>query len=119
MRTSWILAIGLLATTHALAQGIRGVTRRMPTVVPGQTASQFFAAGGVPLNQVNPALATIPGAPQGGGGVGNRGFASAPVQTPVTRPASNASGTWGHRPVAPMAPTGPVSAANTGTATRR
>ena len=119
MRTPWILAFGLLATTHALGQGIRGVTRRMPTVVPGQTASQFFAAGGVPLNPVNPALATIPGAPQGGGGVGNRGFASAPVQTPVARPVGIVAGTWGPRPVAPSASTGPVPAANTRTATRR
>lgn len=30
--------------------GIRGVTRRTPAVVYGQTASQFFGAAGVPLN---------------------------------------------------------------------
>lgn len=82
-----MLTVGLFAVSTGLAQGIRGVTRRMPTVVPGQTASQFFAAGGLPLNPVNPALATIPGAPQNAG-AGGRGFVAAPMPAirPVTLP---------------------------------
>lgn len=51
------------------AQGIRGVTRRTPTVVYGQNASQFFAAGGVPLNAPTN-VGAIPGSPQGSPGAG-------------------------------------------------
>ena len=119
MSPSWILVIGLFSASTALAQGIRGVTRRMPTVVPGQTASQFFTAGGIPLNPVNPALATIPGAPQASGGAGNRGYASAPVQNPMARPAGALTATMMQRPGAPLPPNGPVPANTTGNPARR
>lgn len=78
-----MLVLSLFVASTALAQGIRGVTRRTPTVVYGQNASQFFAAGGLPLNPVNPALANVPGASQNGA-MSARGFVSTPV--PSVRP---------------------------------
>jgi hypothetical protein len=57
-----VLALAALLAPVIHAQGIRGVTRRTPTVVHGQTAAQFFAAGGVPLNTPTN-VTTIPGAP--------------------------------------------------------
>lgn len=83
MSPTLIAFVCLFAVSPALAQGIRGVTRRTPTVVYGQNASQFFAAGGLPLNPVNPALANVPGASQNGA-MGGRGFVASPV--PVARP---------------------------------
>ena len=105
MRASLILALFAVTASTAWAQGIRGVTRRTPTVIPGQTASQFFAAGGLPLNPVNPALANVPGASQNAG-AGNRGFAAAPL--PMVRPTIGASApSVAHRPALPVAqPTG-------------
>jgi hypothetical protein len=85
MNRHWIVGMGFVmfwAASTASAQGIRGVTRRTPTVVQGQVASQFFAAGGLPLNPVNPGLATLPGSPQSGA-MGARGFAMTPQ--PATR----------------------------------
>jgi hypothetical protein len=67
-----ILRVALPLAALALrseAQGIRGVTRRTPTVVYGQNASQFFAAGGVPLNAPTN-VGSIPGSPQGAPGAG-------------------------------------------------
>jgi len=78
MNPPLIAIVCLFAASTASAQGIRGVTRRTPTVVYGQNASQFFAAGGLPLNPVNPALANVPGASQNGG-TGGRGFVASPV----------------------------------------
>ena len=113
MRPSLVLGLFAVAASTAWAQGIRGVTRRTPTVIQGQTASQFFAAGGLPLNPVNPALANVPGASQNGGG-GIRGFAAAPQ--PMVQPAVGGSGpSVSHRPALPVAqPTGypPQAAAN-------
>lgn len=79
MNRSWMLAVGLtlIVANSGWAQGIRGVTRRTPNLMAGQTASQFFAAGGLPLNPVNPALATMPGALQGAPG-GGQGWVAAP-----------------------------------------
>jgi hypothetical protein len=75
MRLLWWMALYSCAASVSLAQGIRGVTRRTPTVIQGQMASQFFAAGGVPLNPVNPALATAPGVSPNSA-QGNRGVAA-------------------------------------------
>ena len=82
------LRIALLVAASALsseAQGIRGVTRRTPTVVYGQGASQFFAAGGVPLNAPTN-VGGIPGSPQGANGAGlaqqGRPFPQGPVAQP-------------------------------------
>lgn len=83
MRVLWWMALSYCAASVTVAQGIRGVTRRTPTVIHGQTASQFFAAGGVPLNSVNPALAIVPGASPNSAPA-NRGIASMPA--PMIRP---------------------------------
>ena len=91
MSLMWWMALYSCAASVALAQGIRGVTRRTPTVVQGQMASQFFAAGGVPLNPVNPALATAPGASPNSA-LGNRGVAAMPA--PMVRA--------GNGPIAPL-----------------
>lgn len=107
-----MLTLGLFAVSTSLAQGIRGVTRRMPTVVPGQTASQFFAAGGLPLNPANPALATIPGAPQNTG-AGNRGFVSAPM--PAIRPNTSPNAQQTQRPAPGLPQAGPVYSASPST----
>ena len=84
----FLLRIALTLAALALkseAQGIRGVTRRTPTVVYGQNASQFFAAGGVPLNAPTN-VGGIPGSPQGANGAGlaqqRRPFPQGPVAQP-------------------------------------
>lgn len=99
MRRNLMTVFCLFVASTAFAQGIRGVTRRTPTVVYGQNASQFFAAGGLPLNPVNPGLANVPGASQIAG-MGTRGLVSSPVPairaggfpasptTPIQRPAA-------------------------------
>lgn len=99
MRRNLMPFLCLCVASTAFAQGIRGVTRRTPTVVYGQNASQFFAAGGLPLNPVNPGLANVPGAAQNAA-MGTRGLVSSPVPalrtggfptsptTPIQRPAA-------------------------------
>lgn len=62
-----IVLVAAFCVSAGQAAGIRGVTRRTPTVVYGQTASQFFAAGGLPLNAPTN-VGTIPGSPANGGG---------------------------------------------------
>ena len=101
MRIMWWMTLSFCATSVALAQGIRGVTRRTPTVVQGQVASQFFAAGGVPLNPVNPALATVPGASQNSA-PGNRGIATMAV--PMARPGNVPTAPLNHPGAAPKNP---------------
>ena len=94
MRVLWWMALSYCAVSVTLAQGIRGVTRRTPTVIHGQTASQFFAAGGVTLNPVNPALAIVPGGSQNGAPA-NRGIVSMPV--PMVRPGVSPTTPLSHR----------------------
>lgn len=103
MKCLMILAAASAMVGAAMAQGIRGVTRRSPTLVPGQMASQFFAAGGLTLNPVNPALATIPGAGQGAV-PGARGFVSMPGQ--FVRPGQHSGLAAGSAPLPPVARTG-------------
>ena len=101
MRVLWWMALSYCAASVTVAQGIRGVTRRTPTVIHGQTASQFFAAGGVPLNPVNPALAIVPGASQNGAPA-NRGVASMPV--PMVRSGVPPTTPLSHRAAATVYP---------------
>jgi len=94
MRVLCWMALSYCAVSVTQAQGIRGVTRRTPTVVQGQMASQFVAAGGVPLNPVNPALATVPGGSQNGAPA-NRGIVSMPV--PMVRTGVSPTTPLSHR----------------------
>jgi hypothetical protein len=75
MNLSRVSIVAFLIGPALYAQGVRGVTRRTPTVVYGQHAAQFFAAGGVPLNAPTNAAA-IPGAP-------NQNLAGRPASVPA------------------------------------
>ena len=103
------LMMVLLACPVARSQGIRGVTRRTPTVVHGQTASQFFTAGGVPLNATTN-VGPIPGSPQAGGAA----VAGRTVRGPVSpnlagRPMPIASPSVPATTPAPRTPAKPAS----------
>jgi len=113
MNGSWIVGVGLglVVAGSGWAQGIRGVTRRTPNLVAGQTASQFFAAGGLPLNPVNPALATVPGGLQGIQG-GGRGLVAAPP-VPASRTGQGLGWAQGQRPVSPPVGSGASRTAST------
>ena len=101
MRLLWWMTLYSCAASVSLAQGIRGVTRRTPTVIQGQMASQFFAAGGVPLNPVNPALATVPGASPNSA-QGNRGVAA--MHVPMVRPGNGPTAPLNHPGTVPKKP---------------
>lgn len=107
MNSSRVLIVAFLIGPALYAQGVRGVTRRTPTVVYGQHAAQFFAAGGVPLNTPTN-ITAIPGSP-------NQNVVGRPASVPANalaaRPMSQP------RPGQPVQPTGlqpgrqPVAAA--------
>jgi hypothetical protein len=84
MRSAVWFFSGLISCS-ALGQGIRGVTRRTPTVVYQQPPAQFFAAGGLRL--VAPTnIAATPGVPNAGAGVAARGtLRSLPAAPTVAR----------------------------------
>jgi hypothetical protein len=121
----FLLRVALPLVAFALkseAQGIRGVTRRTPTVVHGQNASQFFAAGGVPLNAPTN-VGGIPGSPQAANGAGlaqqarpfpqgpvaQPGYAAAPNRLPAGIP-SRTPATMSHRqPQGPSTPAKPAA----------
>ena len=116
MRILWALGIAAVMSIEGSAQGIRGVTRRTPTLVPGQAASQFFAAGGLTLNPVNPALANVPGAAPGSA-AGGRGLVGLPV--PVVRPGQFQGPGFVQRPMPPMSQAGGRSPAGVPSSVQR
>lgn len=106
MNAMRVVLLMLVAVPVIHAQGIRGVTRRTPTVVYGQQPAQFFAAGGLPLNAPTN-IAAIPGSP-------NQRLAGQPAAIPANtlaarplqQPKNNQPA--GVRPVAQPAASRPV-----------